>query len=1484
MSIPANCSVGSLLEESPESAPDRCDGLGSHQQKDLHFAVGIGSVVAVHCENAEAGNDSWSPFRVPWGVAQIVSIYRTSDVKSSSVDENDDDGHADGDSWSLKIKWFYRYSELSKSRQNMVANTIDERYGLVETSEVASSCSAKSVLPGHILLTSDSACFQTPNKSESGDDGLPIVRMLCQHLQSTKITALSDWSFSYSPLAANLGEVVSSSMQRVLAKMGSTIKSKYLTWLSEVQFSRKGPAGFSASAYDDASHTSDEALCEICGIKFYDSLILNVDERSLMPPFRGKSKTFNVAVGHVVAVAVKQAPLATVGTRKSDCWFPFTKSWTPAQVVSLYRTQSNQLMTQIRWFDRFHEIQKHHRANLKGLDSPFVMFETEVFEQVPLAAILPGRIVPTSMETLHDWDAKASEHSGLPLIPRLCTYICLDDEIDISRDWTDYDINLPKIPNPLSRGLQLSPRNRQNKEWILTLTRFYGKAISSRDIDPDYRALERWSTSSEKVSSSMESTLFKENDVTVSTGSHLSATELHSHNRAFYKFLFVSSPVKYIVAPSNVMKRTKTNSFKCRLGDIVTFFDPTALSPEKGVSVQLIKHPWFPFNVPWSYGQVLSIYKESTSGEMDTCLVEIRRFFRASEISEVSKLFLPPDEATVEEVFESDQVSDGIPASHVLGLARIFLGHHESSGDEETSINVTYMASCRCRFFYLGSHQKLQPIHSSSLLPSGWLTRMEERGYHQSKYFRQHPSLIATLGIENRPSTNSGNFKDLLSPTKQIAIEGSCANLGAPILSLPASRSFFAEISLHPQWSMFVGSDILYRFKQGESKPWRVKVGDFIAVKAINSTGDDGIYPFRVPWAPCQLLAIYETTTASSGHTLLFTIRLLMAKTPANEESVFTEVTECSPQETRTVVTTDLLGPLVLHLDGLHSKLDLVAIQPHLPLCQLHAAKSLNIHLEDVLSLANIYSTDEIRQLKQLLKPTKMAHRKRVGRPHSSLPPPAEFRDKNLYNQPGNMWAESAPFRVDWSAFRAFYSEVCLNPKNRTSPSDVSDEALQQMTLRTGDVILVRLEGPKRIPMDCHWGVAEVLAIFKSLSSREALDQFLKPETNSHDNKYDIEIRWFYERQDISMASNLCHLEDPGELVEVFETDHVQTMDAGTSVLAHAKLVESDTIDVENSDPKKLSFVCKRFWSTQRRSLIPCSGLDGRERRSMMYSKCLPPDLRGISSSHRNSQHQSVQSIPGWKESMANVIGKLTLKNASRNAYEEGADLVGREAELEKLISFVESALRGDPGKGGVKSSMFLAGPPGVGKTACVRAAISRLQHQQSKGQLPRFRFIGLNGMELRHPFEAYVRFWEALTGRKHIGSYEKACEWLGTYFTSPSATLGQDDDAATVVLLDEIDYLVTDKQTVLYDFFNWPKQAAGTASGKRLIVLGISNTLNLADQLMPSVRSRMDSEKCVFKAYSLQDTISILNSKLTEASPVRELHCSATVFFYRQN
>jgi len=60
--------------------------------------------------------------------------------------------------------------------------------------------------------------------------------------------------------------------------------------------------------------------------------------------------------------------------------------------------------------------------------------------------------------------------------------------------------------------------------------------------------------------------------------------------------------------------------------------------------------------------------------------------------------------------------------------------------------------------------------------------------------------------------------------------------------------------------------------------------------------------------------------------------------------------------------------------------------------------------------------------------------------------------------------------------------------------------------------------------------------------------------------------------------------------------------------------------------------------------------------------------------------------------------------------------------------------------------------------------------------------------------------------------------------------------DHTSIVLMDELDQLVTTKQDVVYNFFNWPNLV-----GSKLIVLAVANTHDLPERtLSAKVRSRL--------------------------------------------
>ena len=84
-------------------------------------------------------------------------------------------------------------------------------------------------------------------------------------------------------------------------------------------------------------------------------------------------------------------------------------------------------------------------------------------------------------------------------------------------------------------------------------------------------------------------------------------------------------------------------------------------------------------------------------------------------------------------------------------------------------------------------------------------------------------------------------------------------------------------------------------------------------------------------------------------------------------------------------------------------------------------------------------------------------------------------------------------------------------------------------------------------------------------------------------------------------------------------------------------------------------------------------------------------------------------------------------------------------------------------------------------------------------------------------------------------------------------------DRIISVVLVDELDQLVTKKQEVIYNFFNWPNQAHS-----RLIVLAVANTMDLPErELSNKITSRLGSNRINFTPYDKNQLVQILTARL---------------------
>jgi origin recognition complex subunit 1 len=212
------------------------------------------------------------------------------------------------------------------------------------------------------------------------------------------------------------------------------------------------------------------------------------------------------------------------------------------------------------------------------------------------------------------------------------------------------------------------------------------------------------------------------------------------------------------------------------------------------------------------------------------------------------------------------------------------------------------------------------------------------------------------------------------------------------------------------------------------------------------------------------------------------------------------------------------------------------------------------------------------------------------------------------------------------------------------------------------------------------------------------------------------------------------------------------------------------------------------------------------------------------------------------------------------------AALPCREEEFSEVYQQLEKAITDGTG-----SCIYIAGTPGTGKTATVREVVAQLNAAVVAEELDDFIFVEINGMKLTDPHQAYSLLWEALRGDRVSPAH--ALDLLSRDFAAPSPRR-----VPCVVLMDELDQLVTRTQSVMYNFFNWPAQRHS-----RLIVLAVANTMDLPERTLSNkISSRLGLHRITFAGYTHAQLMHIIQSRLAGV-PGDVVHPDAVQFAARK-
>ena len=187
-----------------------------------------------------------------------------------------------------------------------------------------------------------------------------------------------------------------------------------------------------------------------------------------------------------------------------------------------------------------------------------------------------------------------------------------------------------------------------------------------------------------------------------------------------------------------------------------------------------------------------------------------------------------------------------------------------------------------------------------------------------------------------------------------------------------------------------------------------------------------------------------------------------------------------------------------------------------------------------------------------------------------------------------------------------------------------------------------------------------------------------------------------------------------------------------------------------------------------------------------------------------------------------------------------------RDKQFSDIFNFIETNLKNLTG-----GCMYVCGVPGTGKTLTTRQVVLCLQDAMKDRAVPNFKFIEVNAFQVTEPHQIYKLIYKELTDENV--SAEHAVMLLEKKFE-------QKNSEPIVLLVDELDMLCTKKQDVLYNLFDWPYK-----KNSKWIVIAIANAMNLPEQVMSKISSRLGLTRLNFQPYTHHELEEIVKLRLAE-------------------
>ncbi|CUM49795.1 uncharacterized protein AC631_03267 [Debaryomyces fabryi] len=226
---------------------------------------------------------------------------------------------------------------------------------------------------------------------------------------------------------------------------------------------------------------------------------------------------------------------------------------------------------------------------------------------------------------------------------------------------------------------------------------------------------------------------------------------------------------------------------------------------------------------------------------------------------------------------------------------------------------------------------------------------------------------------------------------------------------------------------------------------------------------------------------------------------------------------------------------------------------------------------------------------------------------------------------------------------------------------------------------------------------------------------------------------------------------------------------------------------------------------------------------------------------------------------------KALFQRSANNDGINTTHLTARDEEAEILNKFLVDNINNN-----TSDSLYISGPPGTGKTAQIEISLNHVMKEIGKSVsvnvsqvgLHRARLVKMNCMSISKPENVFHEIYCAMESRE--GQPKKSYNKRKTADDVFLLLTTKGDIDTTILLLDEMDYLITKDQQVLFQLFNFASKQKSHILKNKLVLIGISNALDLTDKFLPRLkRNCLNPQALQFMPYTSDQIKTIIITKL---------------------